>query len=471
MIAGMSSDLHFDSSEVALLTDLYELTMAASYLEHGFNEPACFSLSVRRLPQRRGYLVAAGTERFLEAVEALRFDDAALEYLDSLKLFKPEFLDYLRGFRFSGTIRAMREGTIFFAEEPILEVDAPLIEAQMLETLAINQVGLATMVASKAARSYGAAQGRRLIEFGLRRSQGADAGLVAARSSYLAGFNGTANTLAGKRYGIPVYGTMAHSYIMAHDREVDAFADFVKSFPKLSTLLIDTYDTLKGAENAAQVALDLKQSGVELQGVRLDSGDLADLSKRVRKALDVRGLGQTSIFASGNLDEYAIAELIRGKAPIDAFGVGTAMVVSADAPALDMTYKLVEYKGAPRVKTSRNKVTLPGRKQVFRAWSRAGAPYLDLIGLIEESPATVAREFKPTPDKITELLAPRMREGRRIEPNPTLAQARELFVETFARLEPPLKALERPEAYKVRYTAALNAMLVSEKLKVAQRQR
>lgn len=467
----MTSDLHLDSSEVALLTDLYELTMAASYLEHGFNDPACFSLSVRRLPPRRGYLVAAGTERFFEAVAALRFDAKALEYLDSLKLFKPEFLDYLSRFRFTGSIRALPEGTICFAEEPILEVDAPLIEAQMLETLAINQVSVATMIASKAARCYGAAAGRRLIEFGLRRSQGADAGLVAARASYLAGFNGTASVLAGKRYGIPVYGTMAHSYVMAHEREREAFADFLNSFPKLSTLLIDTYDTVKGAENAAAVALELKQAGVELLGVRLDSGDLADLSKRVRKSLDAHGLAQTSIFASGNLDEYAIAEIVRGKAPIDAFGVGSAMVVSADAPSLDMTYKLVEYKGRPRVKTSRNKLSLPGRKQVFRAWSRAGMPYLDLIGLVEESPATVAREFKPAADRITELLVPRVADGARIDPTPTLAQSRELLLEGFAKLDPRLKALERPETYKVRYTAALNAMQVSEKLKVAERQR
>ena len=467
----MTSDLHLDQDEVALLTDLYELTMAASYLEHGFNQPSCFSLCVRRLPQRRGYLVAAGLERLFEAVEALRFNADAIAYLDSLQLFKPEFLDYLSHFRFTGNIRAMPEGTIVFGEEPILEVDAPLIEAQLLETLAINQIGVATLIASKAARSYGAAAGRRLIEFGLRRCQGADAGLVAARSSYLAGFNGSANVLAGKRYGIPIYGTMAHSYVMAHERERDAFTNFVKSFPKLSTLLVDTYDTLKGTENAAQVALELKSTGVELLGVRLDSGDLADLSKRVRKALDGHGLTQTSIFASSNLDEYAIAELVRGKAPIDAFGVGTAMVVSADAPSLDMTYKLVEYAAKPRVKTSRHKLTLPGRKQVFRAWSRSGAPYLDLIGVIEESTATVAREFKPTPDRITGLLRLAVQDGHRIQPAQTLTQAREEFLAGFAKLDPKHKSLERPEVYKVRYTAALNAMQVGEKLKVADRQR
>jgi nicotinate phosphoribosyltransferase len=467
----MSTDLHLDRNEIALLADLYELTMAASYLEHGFNEPACFTLSVRRLPPRRGYLVAAGLERFFEAAEAFRFDSAAIEYLDSLKLFKPGFLDYLSGFRFTGSIRAMPEGTIFFAEEPILEVDAPMIEAQMLETLAINQIGVATLIASKAARCFSAAGGRRLIEFGLRRAQGADAGLVAARSSYLAGFNGSANVLAGKRYGIPIYGTMAHSYVMAHEHERDAFADFVASFPKLSTLLVDTYDTVKGTENAARVALEMKEKGVELLGVRLDSGDLGDLSKRARKILDGHGLTHTSIFASSNLDEYAIAELVRAKAPIDAFGVGTAMVVSSDAPSLDMTYKLVEYAGKPRVKTSRNKLTLPGRKQVFRAWSRAGAPYMDLIGLIEESTATVAREFKPTPNQMVELLKLQCQDGRRLEPAQTLAQARETFTSGFAQFDARLKALERPETYKVRYTAALNAMQVAEKLKAAERQR
>lgn len=466
----MISDLHFDQAETALLTDLYELTMAASYLERGINGPSSFSVSVRKLPPHRGYMVAAGLERFLEAVDAFRFDGAALEYLASLQIFKPEFLDYLSRFRFTGTIRAMPEGTIFFPEEPILEVDGPLIEAQLFETLAINQLGLASLIATKAARCYSVAQGRRLIDFGLRRAQGADAGLVAARSSYLAGFDGSSNVLAGRRYGIPVYGTMAHSYIMAHDRERDAYADFVKTFPKLSTLLVDTYNTERGAEIAAEVALELKKSGVELQGLRLDSGDLADLSKKSRNTLDRAGLKQTSIFASGNLDEYKLAELIRAQAPIDAFGVGTAMVVSADAPSLDITYKLVEYAGQPRCKTSRGKVTLPGRKQVFRAWNESRGCYFDLIGLAGESIATVAGEFEPAAAQVTGLLQAVYRDGKRVEPSPTLAQSREQFMTAFAKLDESLKALEQPTTYKVGYTAALKTAVASEMRKVPERQ-
>jgi len=294
--------------------------------------------------------------------------------------------------------------------------------------------------------------------------------LVAARSSYLAGYDGSSNVLAGKRYGIPVYGTMAHSYIMAHDRERDAFTDFVKSFPKLSTLLVDTYDTERGAEIAAEVALQLKRSGAELQGLRLDSGDLADLSKKSRNILDRCGLTRTSIFASGNLDEYKLADLIRAQAPIDAFGVGTAMVVSSDAPSLDITYKLVEYTGQPRCKTSRGKVTLPGRKQVFRAWNSSSSCYFDLIGLAGESAASVAGEFEPAAGQVTELLKTVYRDGRRVEPAPSLAQSREQFMMAFAKLDESLKRLERPDAYKVRYTAALDATLAAEMRKVPERQ-
>lgn len=466
----MSSDLQLDSAESALLIDLYELTMAASYLERGLNEPAAFVLSVRRLPPRRGYLVAAGLPRLIDAARNLRFSPGALEYLDSLQLFKPQFLDYLANFSFTGTIRALREGTIFFADEPVVEVYAPLIEAQLLETIAINQVGLASLIASKAARCFGVAGGRRLIDFGLRHSQGADAGLVAARSSYLAGFHGSSNVLAGRRYGIPIYGTMAHSYVMAHDRERDAFIDFGRSFPKLSTLLIDTYDTLKGAANAAAAARELKGEGFELQGVRLDSGDLADLGKRVRRYLDGEGLTHATIFASGNLDEYAIAELVRSKVPIDAFGVGSALVVSLDAPVLDMTYKLVEYAGQPRFKSAHGKITLPGRKQIFRAWDRAGQFYADIIALYEETAATVTREFKPTPERVAPLLEPCFEHGQPRAPLVGLPQAREEFLSEFARLDQRYKALERPESFRVRLSAAQNAMLISEKVKAAQRQ-
>ncbi len=466
----MPVDLRFDPQETPLLTDLYELTMAASYFEIGYNDVACFSLSVRRMPPRRGFLVAAGLERFLEAVENFRFEQAALDYLDSLKLFSPQFLAFLGEMRFSGDIFSMPEGTIFFGEEPVLEVIAPLIEGQLLETLALNQLGMASLIASKAARSVVAADGRRLIDFGLRRCQGADAGLIAARSSYLAGFAGSSNVLAGMRYGIPLYGTMAHSYVMAHEREREAFEHFVRSFPKLTTLLVDTYDTVRGVEVAAAVAREVREHGIRVQAIRLDSGDLLGLSRKARRILDEQGLNEVSIFASGNLDEYRVRDLVKAGAPIDAFGVGTAMVVSADAPSLDVSYKLVEYKGTPRIKTSEGKPSLPGRKQVFRAANTAGNFYGDLIGLADEGIASATGEFRPAPAAVTPLLAQHVRAGRPLAPRGTLGQSRERFLEGFARLEARYKDLERPDAYPVRYTAALKAMLISEKLRAEKRQ-
>src|ERR1700722_7204538 len=414
----MPINLPLGAAEDPLLTDFYLLTMAAAFFASGNNDAACFSMFTRRLPPRRGFLVAAGLDRLLEALEQFHFAPRMLEYVESLRLFTPEFLSYLGQLRFSGEVWAMPEGTIFFATEPILEIRAPLIEAQLLETLVLNQAGLGSLLASKAARSVAAASGRRLVDFGLSRSQGADAGLAAARSSYLAGFAGTSNVLAGMRYGIPLYGTMAHSYVMAHEREREAFDSYVKAFPRLSTLLVDTYDTLRGVENAATVALELREKGVKLQGIRLDSGDLFELSKRARRVLDRRGLSDVPIFASGNLDEYRIAELIKDGAPIDAFGVGTAMVVSADAPALDVAYKLVEYRGEPRLKTSSEKLTLPGRKQVFRARNSAGNFQADVVGLFEESPDNVEHEFRPTPASVHPMLERVFADGHRIGARP-----------------------------------------------------
>jgi nicotinate phosphoribosyltransferase len=334
----------------------------------------------------------------------------------------------------------------------------------------LNQVGFGSLITSKAARVLAAAGGRRLVDFGLRRSQGADAGLVAARSSYLAGFAGTSNVLAGMRYGIPLYGTMAHSYVMAHEREREAFDSYVKVFPRLSTLLVDTYDTMRGVENAATVALELRDKGVKLQGIRLDSGDLLELSKRARRLLDRRGLSDVPIFASGNLDEYRIAELVKAGAPIDAFGVGTAMAVSADAPALDVAYKLVEYRGEPRLKTSSEKVTLPGRKQVFRARNSAGNFQADVVGLFEESPDNVEHEFRPTPASVHPMLERVFADGHRIGARPRLSEARERFLESFARLDARYKSIERPDTYPVRSSAALGALLISEKLRAGRRQ-
>lgn len=466
----MPIDLRLEPSEAALLTDLYELTMAASYFEHGFNDTACFSLAVRRLPPTRSFLVAAGLDRLLEILDDFHFEPSALEYLDSLKLFKADFLHYLSSLRFTGEVWGMAEGTIFFAEEPLIEVRAPLIEAQLLETIAINQLGMASLVASKAARCLSVARGRRLVEFGMRRAQGADAALIAARATYLAGFDGTSDVLAGKRYGIPLYGTMAHSYIMAHDREREAFAHFAATFPRLSTLLVDTYDTVEGVKSAVAVALELKEKGFQLVGIRLDSGDLLDLSRRSRRILDDAGLREVAIFASGSLNETKIETLLKAGAPIDAFGVGTDLVVSADASALDIAYKLVEYKGIPRLKTSLGKLSLPGRKQVFRASKDTGVLSGDIIGLCEESADTVTREFKPTPAKIATLLTLQMKDGQRQSPRPSLAESRERFVASLAKLEHAYKSLDRPDVYPVRNSAALKAMVIGEKLRAETRQ-
>src|SRR5262249_8874312 len=320
------------------------------------------------------------------------------------------------------------------------------------------------------ARCFVSAAGRRLVDFGLRRSQGADAGLVAARCSYLAGFAGTSNVLAGMRYGIPLYGTMAHSYVMAHEREREAFDSYVKIFPRLSTLLVDTYDTLRGVENAIAVALKLRENGVKLQGVRLDSGDLLELSRRARRLLDRHGLSDVPIFVSGELDEYRIAELVKAGAPIDAFGVGTAMSVSADAPALDVAYKLVEYRSEPRLKTSSEKVTLPGRKQVFRARNAGGGPGADLIALFEESPDNLVRELRPVAHSLQPMLERVFADGRRIGTRPSLSEARERFLNSFAHLDARYKDPDRPDAYPVRPSAALNALLISEKLRASRRQ-
>jgi nicotinate phosphoribosyltransferase len=444
--------------------------MAASYFALGMNRPSSFDLSVRRTPPRRGFLVAAGLERLLEALEEFHFGPAAIAYLESLKLFSPEFLAFLGTLRFTGEVHALPEGTIFFAGEPILEVHAPLIEAQLIETLVINQIGTASMIASKAARCVIAARGRRLVDFGLRRSHGADAGLIAARASYLAGFVGSSNVLAGRRYGIPLYGTMAHSYVMAHESERAAFDHFADLFPQLSTLLVDTYDTLRGVENAALTARQLKDRGFKLQAVRLDSGDLADLSVRARSLLDQHGLRDVAIFASGNLDEKRIAELLRAGAPIDAFGVGTEMAVSADAPTLDASYKLGEYDGAPRLKTSPRKTSLPGRKQLFRAYNAGGGFFADLIGLADEGTTTVAHEFKPAPQSVMPLLTQQFAAGQRVAPRPTLAESRDRLLGALAGLDHRYKDLERPETYPVRTTAAVNALANTARLRAEQRQ-
>ncbi|MDA8141266.1 MAG: nicotinate phosphoribosyltransferase [Desulfobacteraceae bacterium] len=429
-----------------LLTDLYELTMAAAYFKQGIEAPATFSLYTRRHPLR-GYFVAAGLEAILAFVEDLRFGTEDIDYLRNTGLFEEAFLSYLSALRFEGDIWALPEGTIFFADEPILEVTAPIIQSQILETILINAVGLATLIATKAARCVHAAQGRSLIDFSLRRTQGADAGLTVARSSYLAGFDATSNVLAGKQYGIPIAGTMAHSFVMAFEREIDAFRAYARLFPQRTLLLVDTYDTLVGARNAAQVAQEMRIQGHPLVGVRLDSGDLNALSRQVRAILDQADCKEVKIFASGGLDEYTLDQLLRQNAPIDAFGVGTSMGVSADAPYLDMVYKMVQFNGQPVRKRSFGKATLAGEKQIFRCASREGEYVEDVIALRSET----MPEGYP-------LLQPVMRAGHRLHPPADLVELRSLFQQNFKLLAQAYKGLTNPPRYPVGLSRQLMEM-------------
>ncbi len=351
----------------ALLVDLYELTMGESYLAQGMAErPATFQLFSRSLPRGWGYLIAAGIEGALSYLEQLHFTADELAYLETTGLFGSAFLDRLARLRFSGEVRAIPEGTVFFPNEPVLEVTAPLLEAQLVETVVLNEVHFQSLIAGKAARCVDAAGGRTLVDFGLRRTHGGEAGLKVARASYLAGFDATSNVLAARMYGIPAAGTMAHSYVECFEDESAAFEAFTRSYPDGSTLLIDTYDTLEGARRAAEVAHGLARRGGRLGGVRLDSGDLLELSRGVRHVLDEAGLHEVTIFASGGLDEREIARLLGQGAPIDGFGVGSQLGVSADAPYLDAAYKLVAFDGRPVLKLSAGKATLPGAKQVWR---------------------------------------------------------------------------------------------------------
>jgi nicotinate phosphoribosyltransferase len=368
----------------ALLTDFYELTMAQAYFEEGLNDTAVFSLFVRRLPPRRNYLLACGLADALAFLESLHFDRAALRYLRSLGTFSESFLAHLERLRFTGDVYAVAEGTPVFANEPILEVVAPLIEAQIVESFVMNQVHLQTVLASKASRIVESARGRQVVDFGLRRMHGADAAMKGARAFHIAGVDATSNVAAGQAYGLRVSGTMAHSYIQAHDDELSAFRAFVRRYPG-TVLLADTYDTLAATRLVIQLA---KESGdaFGVRALRLDSGDLQTLSFEVRRMLDEAGLRSVGIFASSGLDEDSIAALVAAGAPIDGFGVGTEMAVSADAPSLDIVYKLVEYAGRGRLKLSVDKPVLPGRKQIFRD-ERGGVADHDLLARHDEPAA------------------------------------------------------------------------------------
>jgi nicotinate phosphoribosyltransferase len=366
----------------ALLTDLYELTMLQAYFEEQMHDTAVFSLFVRRLPEHRNYLLACGLDDALAFLETLRFDDAALSYLESLGRFSNRFLKYLEQLRFTGDVYAVPEGTPVFAAEPIVEVSAPIAEAQLVEAIVMNQIHLQTVLASKAVRVVEAAQGRQVVDFGLRRMHGVDAGLKAARAFHIAGVDATSNVAAGQAYGLTVAGTQAHSYIQAHDDEYDAFRAFTRIYPD-TVLLVDTYDTLAGVRKVVQLATTLG-SAFRVSAVRLDSGDLCELALESRRILDDAGLAHVEIFASGGLNEDQIAGLMSAGAPINGFGVGTDMGVSRDAPALDIAYKLVEYAGRGRVKLSPGKAILPGRKQIVRVEKNGVADH-DVLGSHDET--------------------------------------------------------------------------------------
>jgi len=436
-----------NSNTSALLTVLYMLTMLQGFFHEGMEGPATYEFFVRDLPPERGFLLAAGLEQVLEYLETVRFSEQELAWLAATERFDQDFVNYLGRFRFSGDVYAMAEGTVFFPNEPILRVTAPIPQAQFIETRVINLLHFQTLLASKAARCVLVAPGKLLVEFGLRRAHGAEAGLLAARAAYLAGFGGTATVLAGKQYDIPIFGTMAHSFVQAHSTESAAFEAFAHAQPNNVVLLIDTYDTEAAAQKVVELAPRLKAEGIAIKGVRLDSGNLGDHARKVRKILDEGGLSRTNIFSSGNLDEHMLRELLQAGAPIDGFGIGTRLDTSADAPYLDCAYKLVEYAGHPRRKRSEGKATWPGRKQVYRDYDDQGQ-YMqaDVITMEDDVPQGVP------------LIQAVMKGGQRLQPAEPLATSRERAARQLAQLPEHLRALGTTPPFLVTISPALEAL-------------
>jgi nicotinate phosphoribosyltransferase len=441
---------------MSMFTDLYELTMCASYFDNKKFEVATFDLFIRSLPENRSYFVFAGLEQVLLFLARVRFTGEHLAYLRR-QGFNDEFLNYLRNFKFTGEVWAIPEGTVVFPQEPLIRITAPIIEAQLVETFLLNTINLQTTITTKASRVVTAAKGKQVIEFGLRREHGIDAGMKVARSSYIAGCTGTSNVLAGLEYGIPIFGTMAHSFVMSFPNELEAFRSFCRTFPNNSTLLIDTYDDFRGAKNAVIVAKELEKKGHKLGGVRLDSGNLADTSKKIRSLLDDQGLAYVRVFASGDLDENKIKELLDKHATIDAFGVGTKMGTSADRPYVDVIYKLCETmkpngEFSPIMKLSQGKSSLPGRKQVFRFTDKNGKFKKDIIALSNEI--------------ITEqpLLIKVMENGKTIQDFPSLTKIRAIASESLAKLPDKHKKLIANKPYLVELSPALRNL--TERLKI-----
>jgi nicotinate phosphoribosyltransferase len=430
-----------------LFTDLYELTMGAGYFARRMMSTATFSLFIRGNSQQRKYYVAAGLEDALQEMEKSRFSAEDIAYLKASGLFNDDFLDYLKSFRFTGNVIALPEGTIFFAGEPILEITAPLIEAQIFETYLLNSIGFQTLIASKAARCIYAAAGRPLIDFSMRRTQGHDAALKVARSTYITGFAATSNVLGGQVYDIPISGTMAHSYVQAFGSDYDAFKAFAEIFPHNAVFLIDTYDTLEGARQAVRVAKEMNIEGCVPLGVRLDSGDMVHFSRQVRKILDDASLKDMKIYASSGFDEFKIADTVTKGAKIDAFGVGTNLGVSADAPFVDIIYKMVRYQGRDVRKFSPGKITLAGEKQVYRAVDESGVYRQDYIGLRDEAV-----------EGSLPMMEPVMQDGKILRPLPSLQAIRDRFNASFSGLPEKYKALDAAESYPVKLTPGLEML-------------
>jgi nicotinate phosphoribosyltransferase len=432
-----------ESSQSVLLTDLYQLTMLQGYFDRGMEETAVFEFFVRKLPLQRNFLVAAGLEQALSFLENLRLTGEELEWISGQAAFRPTFVRYLEKLRFTGDVHAMPEGTVFFPNEPILRVTAPLPQAQLVESRLINLLHFQTLIASKAVRSVIVAPNKLLVDFGLRRAHGAEAGLLAARASYLVGFAGSATVLAAPLFGVPIFGTMAHSFIQAHDDESVAFEHFAHSFPENVILLIDTYDTEAAAEKVVQLAPKLESDGIKIKGIRLDSGDLAAHAFKVRRILDDGGLGHVTIFASGSVDEYVLERLLQKKAPIDGFGIGTHMDTSADAPYLDCAYKLVEYAGKARRKRSEGKVLWPGRKQVYRSYDDMGFMVGDVLSLEDDKLPGEA------------LIRPVMKGGRRLSASVSLMHLRDQTLNQLKRLPESLKGFDPAPSYLVTVSEAI----------------
>jgi nicotinate phosphoribosyltransferase len=436
-----------DPLKSPLLTDLYQLTMLNGYVHSGMKQKAVFEFFVRALPESRSFLVACGLESCLSFLEDLYFSEEEIDYLKRTQRFSNDLLEGLKTLRFTGDVYALPEGTVFFADEPIVRIEAPISEAQLVETRLINLLQYQTLVATKAARCVLAANGRAaLTDFGVRRAHGAEAGLLAARASYIAGFIGTSTVLAEPLYGIPIFGTMAHSFIEAHKTEEDAFVDFCLANPNNTTLLIDTYDTMEGAKKAVYVARQMAQKGIRIQRVRLDSGDIMELSKAVRRLFNQEGFPNIQIFVSGGIDEFSVQKLLDGGAPINGFGIGTKLDTSDDAPYLECAYKLTEYAGIPRMKKSSGKVSYPGKKQVFRLYDH-GRKTGDIMTVDGD-----ALDGIP----IIEMV---MKEGKRLSPAKTLS---EISAHTRGQLEALPSELRnltaRPSAYPVKISPALEKL-------------